>query len=198
MAADGGEPPVSPEMTLSPGDLRPTKDSGSGDREEPEMPPKDERMEMARGGARASSTDGKGDATRSDSARIAVSVFGSGLTVAVALAALILTSAHYTREQFHDQNEQMRRHFAEQLEQMRRHSDSQFEGVRGDLREIREDLRELRGDLEEVRGDVRALAERQAKVEGLLLAVHRTGAGTPAPAGSANLSPSHLEDPPPE
>ena len=55
---------------------------------------------MARDRARASSTDGKGDAARSDATRIAISVFGSALTVAVALAALILTSAHYTREQF--------------------------------------------------------------------------------------------------
>ena len=151
----------------------------------------DESKGTARGRARASSPDGKGDATRSDAARTVISVFGSALTVAVALAALILTSAHYTRQQFHDQNEQTRRHFAEQNELVRRHSDSQFE-------QVREDLREIRVDLEEVRGDVRALAERQAKVEGLLLAVHRTGAGAPSPAGSVNLPPSRPEDPPAE
>ena len=129
---------------------------------------------MARARAQASTTDGKGDARRSDAARIAISVFGSALTVAVALAALILTSAHYTREQFHDQNELMRRHFAGQLELMRAHSDSQFEQVREDLREVR--------------GDVRALAERQAKVEGLLLAVHRTGVVAPSEPRSAHSS----------
>ena len=145
-------------------------------------------MEMARARAQASTTDGKGDARRSDAARIAISVFGSALTVAVALAALILTSAHYTREQFHDQNELMRRHFAGQLELMRAHSDSQFE-------QVREDLREVRGDLEEVREDVRALAERQAKVEGLLLAVHRTGVVAPSEPRSAHSSLSRPEDP---
>ena len=164
---------------------------------------------MARDRARVSSPDRKGDATRSDSTKIAISVFGSALTVAVALAALILTSAHYTRRQFHDQNEQtrrhfaeqnelMRRHFTEQIELVRRHSDSQFEQVREDLREVREDVREIRGDLEEVRADVRMLAERQEKVEGLLLAVHWTGAGAPSLAGSANLPPSRPEDPPAE
>ena len=122
-------------------------------------------------------------------------MFGSALTVAVALAALILTSAHYTREQFHDQNELMRRHFAEQLELMRIHSDSQFEQVREDLREVRGDIREIRGDLEEVREDVRALAERQAKVEGLLLAVHRTGTDAPSEPRSAHSSLSSPEDP---
>ena len=183
---------------------------------------------MARDRARASSTDGKGDAARSDAARITISVFGSALTVAVALAALILTSANYTREQFHDQNEIMRRHFTEQNEQMRRHftgqldlmrrhftgqneqmrrhftgqldlmrahfdsrldlmqahSDSQFE-------QVREDVRGVRGDLEEVRENVRALAERQAKVEGLLLAVHRTGVVAPSEPQSAHSSLSH-------
>lgn len=144
---------------------------------------------------RATSTGGKGGATRSDSARTVISVFGSALTVAVALAALILTSAHYTRQQFHDQNEQMRRHFNEQLDLMRAHSDSQFAQVREDLREVREDVREVRGDLEEVREDVRVLAERQAKVEGLLLSVLRTGLAAPSPEGSASLSPSRPEDP---
>ena len=162
----------------------------------------DESKGTARGRARASSPDGKGDATRPDSARVAISVFGSALTVAVALAALILTSAHYTRQQFHDQNEQTRRHFAEQNEQMRRHFSEQIELVRrhsdSQFEQVREDLREIRVDLEEVRGDVRALAEREAKVEGLLLAVHRREAGAPSPAGSANLPPSRPEDPPAE
>lgn len=159
----------------------------------------DKSMEMARGDARASATDGKGGAARSDAAKIAISVFGSTLTVAVALAALILTSAHYTREQFHDQNELMRRHFAEQNELMRRHFTEQLDLMRAhsdaQFEQVREDLREVRGDLEEVREDVRVLSERQAKVEGLLLAVHRTGAGAPSLAGSANPPPSRPEDP---
>ena len=169
---------------------------------------------MERDRVRASSTDGKGDgkggAARPDAARIAISVFGSALTVAVALAALILTSAHYTREQFHDQNELMRRHFAEQFALIREHSDSQLEQVRAhsdsqlalmrahtdsQFEQVRDDLRDVRGDLREVRDDVRALAERQAKVEGLLLAAHRTEAAAPPPAGGASLSPSHPEEP---
>jgi len=142
-------------------------------------------------------------------------VFGSVLTVGVALAALILTSAHHTREQFHDQIEFTRQHFAEQLaltrthfdsqiEQARAHSDSQLEQVRihfdsqlgqvrVDLRDVRSDVRDLRNDLREVRSDVQALAERQARVEGLLLAVHQPEAAAPPPVGSANLSPSHPE-----
>ena len=165
---------------------------------------------MARDRARASSTDGKGDAARSDASKVAISVFGSALTVAVALAALILTSAHYTREQFHDQNEIMRRHFTEQNEQMRRHFTGQNEQMRrhftgqldlmrahfdSQFEQVREDLREFRGDLEEVRENVRALAERQAKVEGLLLAVHRTGVVAPSEPQSAHSSLSRPEDP---
>ena len=146
---------------------------------------------MARDHARANSANGKGDAARPDAAKIAISVFGSALTVAVALAALILTSAHYTREQFHDQNEQMRRHFTEQLDLMRAHSDSQFA-------QVREDLREVRGDLDEVREDVRVLAERQAKVEGLLLAVHRSGTAASSEPRSAHSSLSRPGDPAPE
>ena len=151
---------------------------------------------MAREHARASSPDGKeagrGDAARSDAARVAISVFGSALTVAVALAALILTSAHYTREQFHDQNELMRRHFAEQLTLMRAHFDSQLDLMRA---HSDSQFEQVRDDLREVRGDVRALAERQAKVEGLLLAVRRTEAVAPSPTGDASLSPSHPEEP---
>ncbi len=86
----------------------------------------------------------------SDALKIIVSIVGSVLTVSVALAALILTSANDTRRQVN-----------EQIELMRGHSDSQFDY-------LREDLREVRGDLREIRGEVRALAERQAKVEGLL------------------------------
>ena len=119
-------------------------------------------------------------------------MFGSALTVAAALAALILASAHYTRQHFQDQLELTRRHFAEQNELMRRnfteqnelmrsHSDSQFEHLREDLREVRE--------------EVRALAERQAKVEGLLLAVHRTGLAPRSPARSADSSASRTENP---
>ena len=132
----------------------------------------------------------------SETTRIMLSVFGSALTIAVALAALILTSADHTRRQFNEQieltrgqfsdqieitrqqfsdqieltrqqfaeqNEAMHRHFSEQIELTRRHSDSQFEQVREDLREVR--------------GEVRSLAERVAKVEGLLVA-----ARTPEPA----------------
>jgi len=128
-------------------------------------------------------------------------VLGSALTVGVALAALILTSAHHTREQFHDQIEFTRQHFAEQLaltrshfdsqiEQARAHSDSQLEQVR-----IHFDLQlgQVHDGLREVRSDVQALAERQARVEGLLLAVHQLGEGVPSPAESANPSPSHPE-----
>ena len=162
---------------------------------------------MARDYARASSPDGKGggrgDAARSDAARVALSVFGSALTVAVALAALILTSAHYTREQFHDQIELMRRHFVEQLDLMRAHSDSQLEVMRTHSDSQLEVMRahsdsqfaQVREDLREVRSDVRALAERQAKVEGLLLAAHRTGAVAPSPAEDASLSLSRPEEP---
>ena len=156
------------------------------------VPPMAESTEKARRRARASATDGKGDAARSEASRVAISVFGSALTVAAALAALILTSAHYTRQHFQDQLELTRRHFAEQNELMRRnfteqnelmrsHSDSQFEHLREDLREVRE--------------EVRALAERQAKVEGLLLAVHRTGLAPRSPARSADSSASRTENP---
>ena len=120
----------------------------------------------------------------SETTRIVLSVFGSALTVAVALAALILTSADHTRRQFSDQieltrqqfaeqNEAMHRHFSEQIELTRRHSDSQFEQVREDLGEVREDLGE-------VRGEVRSLAERVAKVEGLLVAVRTPGPEAPS------------------
>ncbi len=95
----------------------------------------------------------------SDALKIIVSIVGSALTVSVALAALILTSANDTRQQFN-----------EQIELMRGHSDSQFDYLREDLREVRGEVREVRGDLREIRGEVRALAERQAKVEGLLAA----------------------------
>ena len=187
-------------------------------------------MNASKGTARdrpqAAPTGGKGNGARSDTAKVNVSVLGSVLTVGVALAALILTSDHHTREQFQDQIELTRQHFAEQLgltrthfaeqlaltrthfdsqiEQARAHSDSQLEQVRlyfdsqlgqvrVDLRDVRSDVQDLRNDLREVRSDVRALAERQARVEGLLLAVHQPEAGAPSPAGGANLSPSHPE-----
>ena len=135
---------------------------------------------------------------RSDSAKIVVSVFGSTLTVAVALAALILTSAHYTRQQLSEQNELMRRHFtaqieltrqqfSEQIELMRSHSDLQFG-------QLREDVREVRGDVREVRGDVRALAERVAKLEGLLLAGHPPGLVPPAETMGAESSAARAGD----
>ena len=136
----------------------------------------EESKEIARGHARASSTDGRGDAAKSDAARIVISVFGSTLTVAVALAALILTSAHYTRQQF-----------SEQIELMRSHSDLQFG-------QLREDVREVRGDVREVRGDVRALAERVAKLEGLLLAGHPPGLVPPAETMGAESSAARAGD----
>ena len=140
----------------------------------------EQSKEIARGHARASSTDGRGDAAKSDAARIVISVFGSTLTVAVALAALILTSAHYTRQQFSEQIELMRRHFTVQIELMRSHSDLQF----GQLRE----------DVREVRGDVRALAERVAKLEGLLLAGHPPGLVPPAETMGAESSAARAGD----
>ena len=176
-------------------------------------------MNASKGTARdrpqAAPTGGKGNGARSDTAKVNVSVLGSVLTVGVALAALILTSDHHTREQFQDQIELTRQHFAEQLgltrthfaeqlaltrthfdlqiEQARLYFDSQLGQVRVDLRDVRSDVQDLRNDLREVRSDVRALAERQARVEGLLLAVHQPEAGAPSPAGGANLSPSHPE-----
>ena len=93
-----------------------------------------------------------------DATQLIPSVF---VTVAVALAALILTSASYTRQPF-----------TEQIELQRRHSDSQFAQLREEVREIRGEIQEIRREVREVRGEVGALAERQAKVEGLLLAVH--------------------------
>ena len=147
----------------------------------------EQSKEIARGHARASSTDGRGNAAKSDAARIVISVFGSTLTVAVALAALILTSAHYTRQQFSEQNELMRRHFTAQIELMRSHSDLQFG-------QLREDVREVRGDVREVRGDVRALAERVAKLKGLLLAGHPPGLVPPAETMGAESSAARAGD----
>ena len=51
----------------------------------------------------------------SDAIKIIISVFGSALTVSVALAALTLTSSSHTRRQF-----------SEQIDLVRRYSDSQF------------------------------------------------------------------------
>ena len=129
----------------------------------------EESREIAREHARASSTDGRGNAARSDAARIVIPVFGSTLTIAVALAALILTSAHNTRQQLN-----------EKLELMRSHSDSQFGQVREDLREVR--------------GDVRALAERVAKLEGFLLAGHPPGLVPPAATMGADSSAARAGD----
>ena len=71
---------------------------------------------------------------------IILSVFGSTLTVSVALAALILTSSSHTRQQF-----------SEQIDLVRRYSDSQFGQLREDLREVRGDVRELRSPVRQVR-----------------------------------------------
>ena len=129
----------------------------------------EDAKDIAREHARASSTGGRGDAARSDAARIVIPVFGSTLTIAVALAALILTSAHNTRQQVN-----------EKLELMRSHSDSQFGQVREDLREVL--------------GDVRALAERVAKLEGLLLAGLPPGLVPPAATMGADSSAARAGD----
>ena len=147
----------------------------------------EDAKDIAREHARASSTDGRGDAARSDAARIVIPVLGSTLTVAVALAALILTSAHNTRQQLNEKLELMHRHFTEQNELMRGHSDLQFG-------QLREDLRDVRGDVREVRGDVRALAERVAKLEGLLLAGLPPGLVPPAATMGADSSAGRAED----
>ena len=108
-----------------------------------------------------------------DATQLIPSVF---VTVAVALAALILTSASYTRQQF-----------TEQIELQRRHSDSQFA-------QLREEIQQIRGEIRDIRGEVRALAERQAKVEGLLLAVHPPKlASPPSGAPGAESSASRTE-----
>ncbi len=107
----------------------------------------------------------------SDALKIIVSIVGSALTVSVALAALILTSANDTRQQFNEQIELMRGHSDSQFDYLRedlREVRGEVREVRGDLREVRGEVREVRGDVREIRGEVRALAERQAKVEGLL------------------------------
>ena len=147
----------------------------------------EESREIAREHARASSTDGRGNSARSDAARIVIPVLGSTLTIAVALAALILTSAHNTRQQLNEKLELMHRHFTEQNELMRGHSDLQFG-------QLREDLRDVRGDVREVRGDVRALAERVAKLEGLLLAGLPPGLVPPAATMGADSSAGRAED----
>ncbi len=134
-----------------------------------------------------------GDAAMSDANKIILSVFGSTLTVSVALAALILTRSSHTRQQF-----------SEQIDLVRLYSDSQFGQLREDLREVRGDVRELhgevhelrgevrevRGDVRELRGEVRMLAGRQAKVEGLLFAVHPPGLVPPSEARGADSSAS--------
>ena len=154
----------------------------------------EDAKDIAREHARASSTDGRGDAARSDAARIVIPVLGSTLTIAVALAALILTSAHNTRQQLNEKLELMHRHFTEQNELMRGHSDLQFGQLREDLRDVRGDVRDVRGDVREVRGDVRALAERVAKLEGLLLAGLPPGLVPPAATMGADSSAGRAED----
>lgn len=129
--------------------------------------------------ARAGSTSAEGNPTVSDTTRIIGSIFASVLTVGVALAALILTSANDTRRQFN-----------EQVELMRLNSDSKLEQLHGDIREVRGDVREVRGEVREVRGEVRALAERVARLEGLLLAGREPGLAPPAEAMGADSSAS--------
>ena len=97
--------------------------------------------------------------------KIIVSVCGTVLTVGVALAALILTSANHTRLQFNEQ-----------------------------IDILRQDIREVRGDVQEVRGDVRVLAERVAKLEGFLLAGHRPGLVPPAEARGTDSSAARTGD----
>ena len=104
--------------------------------------------------------------------KIIVSVCGTLLTVGVALAALILTSANQTRLQFNEQ----------------------IDILRQDIREVRGDVQEVRGDVQEVRGDVRVLAERVAKLEGFLLAGHRPGLVPPAEARGTDSSAARTGD----
>ena len=101
----------------------------------------------------------------SDANKIIISVCGSSLTVGVALAALILTSANHTRLQFNEQ-----------------------------IDYLRQDIRELHGDVQEVRGDVRALAERVARLEGQLLAGHQPGLVPPAEARGTDSSAARSGD----
>ena len=130
-------------------------------------------------------------AARSNGVWIILSVFGSALTVSVALAALILTTANDTRRQFD-----------ERIELTRRHSDLQFTQLREDLREVREDfselredLSELRGDVREVAGEVRALAGRVAYLEGLLFPVRQSGLAPPSGTRGAGPATSPVEVP---
>ena len=116
-------------------------------------------------------------ATRSNGVWIILSVFGSALTVSVALAALILTTANDTRRQFD-----------ERIELTRRHSDLQFA-------QLREDLLELRGEVREVAGEVRALAERVAYLEGLLFPVRQPGLAPPSETRDAGPTTSPVEVP---
>ena len=123
-------------------------------------------------------------AARSNGVWIILSVFGSALTVSVALAALILTTANDTRRQFD-----------ERIELTRRHSDLQFTQLRGDILELREDLLDLRGDVREVAGEVRALAERVAYLEGSLLPVRQPGLAPPSGTRGAGPATSPVEAP---
>ena len=121
----------------------------------------EESKVIARRLARASSTDGKGDRVMSDTAKILLSVYASNLALGVFLGAVILTSENDTRQFISERFEQTRQLISEQFELTRGHAHSPFG-------QLREDLRELRGD-------VRALAERVARLEGLLLAGYRPG-----------------------
>ena len=152
---------------------------------EPTEPRNDSKATLARPAAV------NGRAARSDGVRIILSVFGSALTVSVALAALILTTANDTRRQF-----------GERIELTRRHSDSQFAQLREDLREVREDLREVRGDVRELRGDVRevagevrALTGRVAYLEGLLFPDRQPGLVPPSGTRGAGPTASPVEVP---
>ena len=116
-------------------------------------------------------------AARSNGVWIVLSVFGSALTVSVALAALILTTANDTRRQFD-----------ERIELTRRHSDLQFA-------QLREDLLELRGDVREVAGEVRALAGRVAYLERSLFPVRQSGLAPPSGTRGAGPAASPVEVP---
>ena len=137
---------------------------------------------IARGLARAGSADGKGDGVMSDTAKILLSVYASNLALGVFLGAVILTSENDTRQLIDEQFEQTRQLISEQFELTRGHAHSPFG-------QLREELRDLRGD-------VRALAERVARLEGLLLAAPQTRLVPGAEARGTDSSTARTGDAP--
>ena len=152
--------------------------AGSSD-DRPKWPPDSTEPRNDPKATPASRSAVNGGAARSDGVRIILSVFGSALTVSVALAALILTTANDTRRQFD-----------ERIELTRRHSDLQFTQLRGDILELREDLLDLRGDVREVGGEVQG-ARRAGGVPGRI-AVARPPAGPRAALRDTRRGSGHL------